>query len=87
MCRFLLYELLIYCLWLASYSCFTLLFQTEDPVPLFELLGMPGGVVKVAANLISVTAMIPFLYMEVCMKHTHSSELTKKDQEVLCGAL
>jgi hypothetical protein len=65
-CRFLWYELFVYLIWLLSFVAFTLLFEREDPgAPLPELLGTPEGAATVAMSLVSLTAMVPFLYMEV----------------------
>jgi hypothetical protein len=56
----------VYLIWLLSFVAFTLLFEREEPdAPLSDLLTTPEGAATVAMSLVSLTAMVPFLYMEV----------------------
>eukprot|EP00775_Hariotina_reticulata_P003763 gene3763-4022_t len=62
--RFLLYELCCYCLWLVSYTAFTLLFQQENWTMTFqELL---NGFLATVCSLLALMPMSTFLYMDLC---------------------
>lgn len=78
---FLMYELLFYVTWLASFITFTFLFEGLDPeLSLLELLQTTQGAVTLGANMLSLTAMVPFVYMEVRGQGACCSYLSR-----LCG--
>jgi len=58
-------ELALYCVWLISYYIFLATYQGEDlSLPLSEILQTAQGRVTVAAEVVALAAMAPFLALE-----------------------
>ncbi|PRW39343.1 transient receptor potential channel [Chlorella sorokiniana] len=63
--RMLLGELACFCLWAVSFFTFTVLFQDEDErASLAQLLATGRGQATVAAEVVALLAMVPFLLLE-----------------------
>ena len=63
--RILIAELILYCLWVVSFYTFTAAMQDEDlSLPLSVLVRTPRGRITVAAEIIALAAMSPFLLLE-----------------------
>ena len=64
--RFLFMELILFFIWMVSYYTFCAAMQDEDlSMPLSKLIGTSRGQATVAAEIISLLAMVPFLMLEV----------------------
>ncbi|EFN52792.1 expressed protein [Chlorella variabilis] len=64
--RLLLWQLAVFLCWLASFFTFAILFQDEDPdASLAQVLETGRGRATVAAELVALLSMVPFMMLEV----------------------
>lgn len=62
--RFLAVELAAYCVWLAAFTTFSLLFQNEDDrLGLLQLAATPAGAASLGCSVLALVVMAPFVYM------------------------
>ena len=63
--RILMWELVVFMIWMAAFFGFTFLFQDEDlTLSLSGLLATPRGLTTVVLEMVAVVAMVPFLMLE-----------------------